>query len=260
MRLRGWFGMAAMAAAVTMVSATSAQASHDWGGYHWSRAANPFLLRLGDNVYSIWDASLQSAAYDWGQSTVINTTIYPGLTKPKPCKATWGRVEVCSERYGNNGWLGIAQIWISGRHIVQGIVKVNDYYFSRSPYNTSAWRNYVMCQEVGHTLGLDHQDENSSNTNLGTCMDYTNSPGTNQHPNAHDYSLLVSKYTHLDSPALLAGVEAEAPAAGGRPAWTEEWGELMHEGGHGQTARYERDLGGGKKVVTFVIWATLPAR
>jgi hypothetical protein len=40
-----------------------------------------------------------------------------------------------------------------------------------------------MCQEVGHTFGLDHQDENFNNTNLGTCMDYTNDPSTNQHPN-----------------------------------------------------------------------------
>ena len=54
----------------------------------------------------------------------------------------------------------------------------------------------VTCQEIGHTFGLDHQDENFTNTNLGTCMDYTNDPSTNQHPNQHDYDELASIYGH----------------------------------------------------------------
>ena len=30
-------------------------------------------------------------------------------------------------------------------------------------------------------------------------MDYTNSPGSNQHPNQHDYDMLDAIYGHLDS-------------------------------------------------------------
>ena len=55
----------------------------------------------------------------------------------------------------------------------------------------------MSCQEVGHTLGLDHEDENFNNANLGTCMGYTKSPSTNQHPNKHDYDQLLSIYSHL---------------------------------------------------------------
>ena len=33
-------------------------ANHSWGGYHWARTANPFTLKLGDNVSSAWDAYL----------------------------------------------------------------------------------------------------------------------------------------------------------------------------------------------------------
>jgi hypothetical protein len=47
-----------------------------------------------------------------------------------------------------------------------------------------------MCQEVGHTLGLDHQDDVFDNPTLGTCMDYTSDPSTSQHPNRHDYEEL----------------------------------------------------------------------
>ena len=45
---------------------------------------------------------------------------------PKNCKAVSGRVEVCNSHYGNTGWLGVAQIWVSGLHIQQGTVKLND--------------------------------------------------------------------------------------------------------------------------------------
>ena len=99
--------------------------------------------------------------------------------------------------------------------------ELNDTYFNTSTYNTTAWRNLVSCQEVGHTLGLDHQDENFNNANLGTCMDYTNNPGTNQHPNQHDYDQLVTIYSHLDSTTT---VGAAAPERRGHGAWNSEFG------------------------------------
>ena len=104
------------------------------------------------------------------------------------CKPTVGRIEVCNGNYGNNGWLGIAQIWITGGvHITQATTKLNDTYFNTPTYNTPAWRQLVVCQEVGHNFGLGHQDENFDNVNLNTCMDYTSDPASNQHPNNHDY-------------------------------------------------------------------------
>lgn len=258
-RFSGWGRRAALAAVTGLLMAASAQANHSWNGFHWARSSNPFTLTLGDNVSSTWDGYLATTASDWGASSVVNTRIVPGLTKPKPCKATTGRVEVCNDRYGNNGWLGLAQVWINGTHIVAAITKVNDTYFAQSPYNTSAWRNMVMCQEVGHTLGLDHQDENFNNANLGSCMDYTNNPSTNQHPNAHDYQELEIIYNHLDGAALVSaeGLPEPGAAAADGPAvdGPEAWGRLTHQGPGGRQERYELDLGNGKRMVTFVIWA-----
>jgi hypothetical protein len=34
----------------------AASASHSWGGYHWARTANPFTIKLGDNVSGPWDS------------------------------------------------------------------------------------------------------------------------------------------------------------------------------------------------------------
>lgn len=232
----------------------AALAGHSWGNYHWARTSNPFDLRLGDNVSAVWDQHLPITAADWSASSVLDTTIVAGQSRGRTCKPTSGRVEVCNAAYGNNGWLGIAQIWISGSHITQGVTKLNDTYFNNPPYNTSAWRNLVMCQEVGHTLGLDHQDEDFYNPNLGTCMDYTNNPQTNQHPNQHDYDQLEIIYAHLDStttvgqsaPPAMNQINLEGPG---------QWGRLMRESRGGHTAVYELDFGHGHKIFTFVIWA-----
>ena len=237
-----------------LVVPSVASATHSWGGYHWARTNNPFTLKLGDNVSSGWDPYLATTSRDWSASSVLDTTVVAGATNPKSCRATSGRVEVCNAAYGGTGWLGLAQIWISGSHITQGTVKVNDTYFNTTAYNTPAWRNFVMCQEVGHTLGLDHQDENFSNANLGTCMDYTSIPTSNQHPNQHDYDQLASIYAHLDSTTTLNSVTG--PGAGANFETPGEWGRRVSgsEDPH-SVAVYERDLGANQRIITFVIWA-----
>src|SRR4029450_6362799 len=131
---------------------------------------------------------------DWKGSMVMNLAKVDGPTRARQCRPTAGRIEVCNERYGNTGWLGIAQIWLDGLHITQAIPKLNDTYFNTQPYNKPEWRRLVTCQEVAHDFGLDHQDENFDNPNLGSCMDYTGNPlgpPSNEHPNQHDYAELL---------------------------------------------------------------------
>lgn len=229
-------------------------ANHSWGGYHWARTSNPFTLKVGDNVSSAWDSVLNTTISDWSQSTVLDLTKVAGGARNKNCRPTSGQVEVCNATYGNNGWLGIAQIWITGgTHITQGTVKLNDTYFNTPQYNTTAWRNLVSCQEVGHTLGLDHQDENFNNANLGTCMDYTNDPSTNQHPNSHDYAELVTIYSHLDSTTTVGQlVQRFHDFIHNAPP---EWGKLVRQSRNGHQEVYEYNFGDGHKVFTFVTWA-----
>jgi hypothetical protein len=272
-RLRGLGAIvigSALAVLLALVAFSSdAQANHSWGNYHWARTNNNlFNLPLGDNVTLAWDSYLGTTATDWSTSSVLDTTIVAGKTSRSNCRPTSGRVEVCNYRYGSNGWLGVAQIWVNGSHIVQGTTKVNDTYFKTAKYNTPAWRNLVMCQEVGHTFGLDHQDEIFNNTNLGTCMDYTNDPSglagtngtlSNEHPNAHDYDQLATIYTHLDTKTTVGSTSAAStmpPAANqGNLNSRAEWGRKIHESPNGQLELYERDFGGGKRMFTFVILA-----
>jgi hypothetical protein len=251
--------------AVAAFPTASASANHSWGKYHWARTSNPFTLNLGNNVSSGWSTYLSTASSDWSVSAVLDTKVVAGSTTGSTCAASSGRVEVCNANYGSTGWLGVAQIWTTrGSHIVQGTAKMNDYYFNQAQYNTAAWRRLVMCQEVAHTFGLDHQDENFNNPNLGTCMDYTNDPDgggsygpSNEHPNQHDYDQLVSIYSHLDKTTTVGKALAQDAPAGFANAnmhAVENWGEKVSD--NGKSAVYVRDFGNGYKVITHVFWAT----
>lgn len=232
-----------------------AYADHSWNNYHWARTSNPFTLKVADNVSLAWDSYLDEAISDWNKSSVLKLTEIPGTTNPRTCKAKAGEIQACSERYGNTGWLGIAQIWISGSHITKAVTKVNDTYFNTSTYNTPAWRRLVMCQEIAHDFGLDHQDESFDNPNLGSCMDYTSEPDgppSNEHPNAHDLEEIGIIYAHLDSTTTI-GQSTSGPGKNNGDV-ASEWGKSIRTSSDGRTSLFEKDLGRGEKVFTFVTW------
>ena len=233
--------------------APPATASHSWGKYHWARTSNPFTLAIGDNVSSKWDTHLRTASTDWSRSNVLDTTVVAG--NGSNCSPTAGRVEACNGNYGNNGWLGIARIWTTrGSHIVQGLVQLNDYYFDNFAYYDTSWRTYVMCQEVGHTLGLDHVDENFDNTTQGTCMDYTDPlTAADLHPNAHDYDQLGAIYAHADRLTTVGSAAAGAPASA--PVRQDQWGQAIRFDSAGRPSMFALELGEGRAVYTFVTWA-----
>jgi hypothetical protein len=246
-----------LAVVITAAVAGRAAANHSWNGYHWARTGSSFVLLAGDNVDSAWDAYLIGAAADWSKSTVLDLDVVGGNNpRPKNCRPTSGRIEVCNAAYGGTGWLGIAQIWLSGKHITQGVAKMNDTYFQTSTYNRPAWRRLVMCQEVAHDFGLDHQDENFNNPNLGTCMDYTSNPAgppSNEHPNSHDYAELQTIYSHIDGSTTVGAFTAPAEAADRNAA--AEWGRRVHRSPNGRVEDYELDLGNGRRLITHVLWA-----
>ena len=257
-----------VALAVLSSIATTAYAFHSWGNYHWARTANPFTLKLGDNMSATWDPYLVTASADWTLSSVLDTTIVTGsnLSNPRNCKPKAGRIEVCNAKYGNNGWLGLATIWASGSHITQATAKMNDTYFNMATYSAPAWKQLVVCQEIAHGFGLGHQDEAFNNANLGSCMDYTNDPDggpggfsatdpSNEHPNQHDYDQLETIYNnHLD---LITTVGQAIARKGNHDDAAEvaDWGKSIRKDGKGRTSLYERDLGKGNKVFTFILWA-----
>ena len=204
-----------------------------------------------------WDDNLDVALSDWNSSSVLNIVKESGSTTARTrrqCRPVAGKVRACNSTYGNNGWLGLAQIWISGSHITQGTAKMNDTYLASSSYDETA-RQHVICQEIGHDWGLAHQDE--SGADLNTCMDYSDALD-NPHPNAHDYAQLETIYSHLDSGLALAPESIDAAPPGFANAdvhAVENWGALVSQSADGRTALYVRDFGNGFQVFTFVFWA-----
>lgn len=264
------FGTLTLMLLVGLSGVGVAEASHSWGGYHWARTSNPSTLKLGDNVGNSWDAYLREASSDWNTSTIFRTSVVNGVTSPKACRGIAGRVEVCNAKYGNNNWLGLASISVdSSGHITQGTAKMNDSYFATATYNTPAWRHLVMCQEIAHTFGLDHQDEAFDNANLGTCMDYTNDPDggpggvsatdpSNEHPNQHDYDQLVSIYTHLDAVTTIKQATAKAFGAVGVEIRGEdkentEFGTPIKHDRNGRANVFSKKEN-GQTVITHVYW------
>jgi hypothetical protein len=261
----------ALIVASLAIGAGDASANHSWGGYHWARTANPFTLRLGNNMSGAWVSYLNTTAADWSSSgpfdfgngstgnasnNPIRTAVVAGTAKGR-CQPVSGTTQVCNGNYGSNGWLGLAQIWISGSHITQGTAKMNDTYFSLATYNNPNEKLHVVCQETAHTFGLAHQSEDGSSQN--SCMDYFSNTGANAtstkstHPNQHDFDELAIIYAHTDSfnsytkgasapskPAVAPGLSDDGTPVGA----SKEKGRY-----------YVTDLPNGVRIVTHITWA-----
>lgn len=257
--MRRWTIAAAFVTAVASVAATTpAGASHAWANHHWARTTSSFTLQMGTNLSGPWGGALDQAIADWSESSVIDLVAVSGTTSAKQCKPSAGRVEVCNANYGRNGWLGIAQIWLSNGHIVQGVAKMNDTYFSMPQYDNTVKRQHVMCQEVGHTFGLGHQSE--SGADLDTCMDYATALD-NPSPNAHDHQQLATIYGHTDGFNSYAPVVPGEPTAGGGGGKgkgygnrAEGWGRAIGASHSGAADTFVLDLGDGDYLVTHVRW------
>ncbi len=265
-------------------------ADHSWGNYHWARTGNPLNLKVGNNMTTAdWTSRYSTALGNWntptnGKTAVVLNLIPVSGTSNRRCSAVAGTVQVCDGKYGYNGWLGLATIWISSGHITQGTAKMNDSYFASSTYGNANEKQHVVCQEVGHTFGLDHQSE--SGADLNTCMDYFSNTGANAtstdstKPNAGDYDELLCIYDpnyfgktltsgphsctgtgHLDSTNTAAASIASSPA--GKGADTDDpndWGTLVSQSANGRSSTYERHNADGSIKVTHVYWTVESAQ
>jgi len=248
---------------------SSAFAGHSWADYHWARTTNSFDLTIINSTTPDWDPYVSQAVADWSDSSVlnmINDTSGKDDTKTRRrCNGGGGTVRICNLAYGNTGWLGIAGISIdSNGHITTGYTKLNDTYFNDPFYDNFDWKQSVTCQELGHNVGLGHQDENFNNQSLFSCMDYQNPPYP--YPNAHDYEQLETIYGHTDNyNSYTGGGGGDGGGDGGCNAppgkgcnksglpGSEGWGASLGRRGNAETfIRIDPD---GTMHLTHVTWA-----
>jgi predicted Zn-dependent protease len=126
---------------------------------------------------SDWHQYFETAMTDWDGGTPDAVSLYlRSSTYDADCRAVRKAMKVCNGNYGPTDWRGVNQILLQDEYIITSLAKMNDYYLEGT---NMAQKQYTMCHELGHGLGLGHTDENFYNRDLGNCMDYTERPENN---------------------------------------------------------------------------------
>ncbi len=154
----------ALAIGVLLFGATVASADHAWSNYHFpSYNLTPTVVDdTSSPLYKVTEA-----VAEWSG---LPTNINPTLT-------TASKGDITVKEAFSPFWLGQARIFIDGGHITKGEVKLNTRLLNS--YGLAA-ADHVLCQEIGHVLGLDH------NRNGDTCMNDQATLGLYTSPNDHD--------------------------------------------------------------------------
>ncbi len=119
----------ALAVAALGIQVPTAYGGHSWNNYHWARGTTtsvtlePVSFVLRHNLASQWENRfLEQAKGDWTTENEIEITSIldddSGAHQPGKCENLDSKytsdsdpdltIEVCSDTYGSNGWLGIA--------------------------------------------------------------------------------------------------------------------------------------------------------
>lgn len=190
----------AVAAATLFAVVTIAGADHSWNGYHWpsDKLAPTVVSKTSSSLYDV-----PAAVAEWAN---LGTPISPTLVGGRK-----GDIAV-SEGF-SPFWLGLARVFVEGGHITSAEVKLNTRLLKS--YG-AAVADHVLCQELGHVLGLDHNRDGAiGGSPDNSCMNDQGHLGQYSAPNGHDIEQLNAIYSHLDS----AGGANPASAPGGNGVW-----------------------------------------
>ncbi len=170
--------------------ATVASADHSWSVYHWP----------GDNLNPTFGDKTTSSLYDvpagvreWAD---LGTLIQPGMV-------TGGKadIKVGESVIRSSSFLGLAGVYLdSDGHITKAEIVLNTRLIVElyGP-NSQDIADHVLCQEIGHVLGLDHNRVDDSSPGDYTCMnDSRDTLGLYTSPNVHDTDQLNVIYGHTD--------------------------------------------------------------
>jgi hypothetical protein len=123
--------------------------AHWWGNWHWNRSGSAFGIGIQNSC--AYSAECDAAISD------INRNLAPVWLVRRGYHTS---ISVYDGYFGKTGWGGLAQLTsVSGSHIVHAHSMFNRSY----PPSSRLYVQGVQCQEIGHTIGLDH-------SNTSDCM------------------------------------------------------------------------------------------
>lgn len=216
---------------------------------------------LSSDWYTYFDQGIYNWAYGHSPTSLQLTTIV--IAADSACSSISGAVKVCNGNYGDTGWKGINEAMVtSSGFITESTAKMNDYYLQGS---TAGEKQYTMCHETGHAWGLNHQDEDFYNKDLGTCMDYVMDPQNNQNPDLVDFDILFKLYGYIPNATRTRDLEEEEEHIWNpsKPQFTSitdsitktnnrKWRLLKRTSRH---EIHELDLGSGYRMISRVMLA-----
>jgi hypothetical protein len=143
-----------------------------------------------------WQPYFDIALADWdsGIPDSVSLSTLP-TTYDKSCDRVRNKVKVCNGDYGVQDWKGICKVYLEFGYIAYATVQLNDFFFQQENPDDM---QYTMCHELGHSLGLQHTDEDFYNKDLGNCMDYSVNPGFNKQPDEGNFQILFSLYGEVN--------------------------------------------------------------
>lgn len=171
-----------------LAAATGAFADHAWGVYHW-RSDN-----LSPTVVDTTSSPLYDVGAGVAEWAALGTAIQPTLVNGRK-----GNIKVTEG--SSVQWLGLARIFIDGEgHITKGEVKLNTTYLEIYEATYPGISDHVLCQELGHVLGLGHnRDGLTGGSPDDSCMNDQGHLGEYTAPNSHDTDQLNLIYNHADA-------------------------------------------------------------
>jgi len=165
----------------------------------WKSDGAGLRLQIINNLDadSDWNEHMESSISEWnnGEPDAVTLNIRTMAADPE-CRAVRQAMKVCNANYGPTDWRGVNQILLQDDYIITSLAKMNDYYLEGT---NKAQKQYTMCHELGHGLGLGHSDENFHNVDLGNCMDYTERPQNNMHPDESNFKTLEELYGNVNN-------------------------------------------------------------
>ena len=163
--------------------------------YRWQDAfttSSGLSITIVDALEEKYHNVFELAVNDWNSGTPDVLHLRTRAIFPDPeCKSQTGSIRVCNADYGPTNWKGQNSVLLRDNEIYASVAKMNDFYLDRS---NDATREYIMCHELGHGLGLPHTDEWFWNFDQGNCMDYTSRPQNNRKPGQVSFDRLAQKY------------------------------------------------------------------
>lgn len=165
---------------------------------HWPGSTKPREISYINNLSPMYSKWLPKAIASWNLAGEGAIHLQEGGNAPI-------QITVTSGNFGATGWVGVVTT-TNSEIMTFAPMKVNDYYLRCMSYlNTDSQRLFVVIHELGHTFGMEHNNENFSDANKCDPMDYTGDTDgsisgqcSNLYPNKDSSEKIKAKYANTD--------------------------------------------------------------